>query len=65
MQRQKQKKDNNSSNLYVVIFRIMLFYRIKAKLNSDTEAHWKKVSEVLSDASNYSIEEIFDMIKDE
>lgn len=43
----------------------MLYYRIKAKLSTDTDAHWKKVSEVLSDSSNYSVEEIFDMIKDE
>ncbi|CAD8119747.1 unnamed protein product [Paramecium sonneborni] len=44
---------------------MMLFYRIKAKLNEDTEPHWKKVSEVLSDPSNYTIEEILDMIKNE
>ncbi|CAD8128000.1 unnamed protein product [Paramecium sonneborni] len=43
----------------------MLYYRIKAKLNTDTEAHWKRISEILSDPTNYSIEEIIDMFKDE
>ncbi|CAD8206317.1 unnamed protein product [Paramecium octaurelia] len=44
---------------------MMLYYRIKTKLNKDTESHWKKVSEVLSDPSNYTVDEILDMIKNE
>ncbi|CAD8127216.1 unnamed protein product [Paramecium sonneborni] len=43
----------------------MLYYRIKAKLNTDTEAHWRRISEILSDPTNYSIDEIIDMFKDE
>ncbi|CAD8108620.1 unnamed protein product [Paramecium primaurelia] len=44
---------------------MMLYYRIKTKLNQDIESHWKKVSEVLSDPSNYTVDEILDMIKNE
>ncbi|CAD8179472.1 unnamed protein product [Paramecium octaurelia] len=44
---------------------IMLYYRIKTKLSQDIEPHWKKVSEVLSDPSNYTVDEILDMIKNE
>ncbi|CAD8133076.1 unnamed protein product [Paramecium pentaurelia] len=43
----------------------MLYYRIKARLNTDTEAHWKRISEILSDPTNYSIDEIIDMFKEE
>lgn len=43
----------------------MLYYRIKARLNTDTEAHWKRISEILSDPTNYSIDEIIEMFKEE
>ncbi|CAD8045110.1 unnamed protein product [Paramecium primaurelia] len=52
-------------NEQVKQLQMMLYYRIKAKLFQDTEAQWKKVSEVLSDPSNYTIDEILDMIKNE
>ncbi|CAK57215.1 unnamed protein product (macronuclear) [Paramecium tetraurelia] len=44
---------------------MMLYYRIKAKLSQEAESHWKKVSEVLSDPSNFTVDEILDMIKNE
>ncbi|CAK67668.1 unnamed protein product (macronuclear) [Paramecium tetraurelia] len=43
----------------------MLYYRIKARLSTDTEAHWKRISEILSDPTNYTTEEIIDMFKEE